>query len=654
MVAQSSKGISSSCGFAIAAFVLLLSFSVPGKSVELSPQNPAPAAVGYFWEIQPVGGSAQLVTLFCQPCDHSPGSSRELPLLSFLRDTLGDNNSANDEISYLWLLSSTHQNIGQQLLAAVPFFYWRVGDGATHFNENKPVKPLLDLTRPERPMSVQVLRDVVQWTVLDPISMPVRASTRAYRTNELARERADVEEAIGYLRQAPVSTSARGLTEAETNVVIARLALRKSLLGGLVKKRSLEKVGEQELAQQELIRSRNWDLLRGFAERTGLLFEPLDIAGNTGEYAVLWFPLDSGFSEPFGFSHGAVWKALNLQNPWTDKRLQGWEGPVFERWLDANGSLLPPDTTGVRKVDLVPLGAYSLNYPKFPLLMIDFRDKLHLRRDEMTQRAINEVTAGVIGISHFANWYYYAGAAAFDFVMSRHGRGMNAASRLDSYSQFRSSLALDSELDPHLRLLLEQRIDSVSLNPLEGSPEHKLRIAQSRYEALLNAASSGALEKRLEKSRKAEVRDFGKTQLLLAAQSFLRVSSFGLFDSNKTEEGSLAARLDRQRRAETRLVMLEKVVGTGADPAITYEPQRLRSAVQELSDILPRVESKTVKAQAVDTLRRLRELSRDGDLRADCSFALAQIRASGDSDHLGIEAAPKAVVNSFRYSDLSK
>ncbi|MCU1292426.1 MAG: hypothetical protein JWP08_1276, partial [Bryobacterales bacterium] len=420
--------------------LLTLTFSAllpnaPARGAENAPLTSS-RSFHYYWASQPVGSSAQLLTFFCDPCGNRVASSDAVPLLSVLRDTLGDDRRENDRISYVWLLGMTHQSSTQRLLAAVPFFYWRVEDGSTHINGNRRVKPLMDLTKPENPMVVQAMRDALQWTALDPLSMPVRATSRAYRTNEVAREGSHLEEAIGYLRQAPKSDSGEGLTQAEIDTVVARLELRKRLLGGLVGDRAARHVGQQEGAERERVRSRNWDLLRSFAERTGLLFESLEISGSSGEYGLLWFPADPGAAEPVGVSHDAVWKALNLRNPWTDSVLRSWDGPVFERSLDANGSLLPAGMTGSGVVKLIPLGAYSLNYPKFPLLMVDFRDKLHVRMNEMVQRTVNEITSGIVGISHFTNWYYYAGASAYDFVASRHGKGMDSASRLDCYTRF--------------------------------------------------------------------------------------------------------------------------------------------------------------------------------------------------------------------------
>lgn len=605
----------------------------------------------YYWQAQPVGNSAQLVTLFCSGCGPAASADASVPLLSVLRDTLGDHSTDNDRITYVWLLSLARQNFAKQLLAGVPFFYWRVGDGSTHVNEDHAVKPLMDLTKPEQPMAVQVTRDVLQWTVLDPLSMPVRATSRAYRTNEVGRERAHIEEAIEYLREAPKTGADGGLTQAEADTVIARLALRKTLLGGMVSERRAQAVGERQLADEETVRSRNWDLLRTFAEKSGLLFEPLTVSSTKGDYAMLWFPADSGNAEPVNASHSAVWKALNLRDPWTDARLRDWEGPVFDRWVDDNGSLLPEGVSGVKQVKLIPLGAYSLNYPKFPLLVIDFRDTLHIRRNEMTQRTINELTSGVIGISHFTNWYYYAGASFYDFVASRHGRGMDAASRLDCYAQFRSALALDSGMDPKLKTLLQKRIDSIALNPLESSPESAIKVADEQYGALLNEASSGVLERRLDRAREAELADFGKSAPARTSQAFLHSATFGLISSRYRKDANLVAELNRTRRIQANLDLLHSAANAGPNPEIVYQPSRLRTAVQEISDLIPGVQVKAVRLDVARTLQQISDHTGDSELQADCSFGLAQL---GDGRRPGILAAPRTVENALHNPELAK
>ncbi len=179
---------------------------------------------------------------------------------------------------------------------------------------------------------------------------------------------------------------------------------------------------------------------------------------------------------------------MNIRDPWQDDRLKHWKGPAYSRSLNEGGSLLPFGEQGAQQVQLVPLGVYSLTYPRVPLLLIDFRDKLHVRRHEMTQRSINEITAGVIGISHFTNWYYYVAADLYDFVVNRHGGAMDRAARLDSYSQFRVALALDRQLNPQLRAQMQRRVDALAINPLEAAPARELQLATARYAKLARAS----------------------------------------------------------------------------------------------------------------------------------------------------------------------
>ena len=77
-----------------------------------------------------MGERAQLLTLFCRACGVLTGTEQDLPLVSVLRDTLGDQTSENDRVTYVWLLTYAHPRMGQRILSAIPFFYWRIGNGS--------------------------------------------------------------------------------------------------------------------------------------------------------------------------------------------------------------------------------------------------------------------------------------------------------------------------------------------------------------------------------------------------------------------------------------------------------------------------------------------------------------------------------------------
>src|SRR5438270_1311603 len=91
----------------------------------------------YYWRSIPVANTAQLLTLFCRACGTGSTSGEDIPLVAVLRDTLGEASPETDRLSYVWLLSYEHPNLGQRLLSAVPFFYWRIDRGASAQNEEK-------------------------------------------------------------------------------------------------------------------------------------------------------------------------------------------------------------------------------------------------------------------------------------------------------------------------------------------------------------------------------------------------------------------------------------------------------------------------------------------------------------------------------------
>jgi hypothetical protein len=223
----------------------------------------------YYWKASPAGPAAQLVTLFCRSCEDAGGSGRDIPLVSVLRDTLGGVNSKGDRISYVWLLTYSAPTWEKRVLSAVPFFYWKVGDGSRKVGDKEP-KPLMNLAQPERPVVSAAARSILQWSVLDPVSMSVRASSRAYQNNQGDQERLHLEEAESYLQSAQAADDESGLSEQELNTVIARLELRKTMLGGFVNARRAAGLGEDANLEQERIRARNWELLRQCADKTGL------------------------------------------------------------------------------------------------------------------------------------------------------------------------------------------------------------------------------------------------------------------------------------------------------------------------------------------------------------------------------------------------
>lgn len=632
---------------ALSVLLLVSCLSLTASPAGLSESAVAPVAEQslYFWGATPVGGTAELVTLFCRQCAGSGSflSAADVPLVAVLRDTLADNDPKNDRLTAVWLLTYITPTVAKQVLSAVPFFYWRAGEGSGASGA-KRTTPLLDLTALQHPMLNTAGRDILQWAVLDPSTMPIRASSRAYRANQADYERLHLEEAISYLRAAPSGTEDAGLTFSEIHTLIGRLQLRKTLLGGgFVSERAAAKLGEEADGKYERIRSRNWELLRQCADKAGLYFESLNVAGTSGQYAILWYPGKKS-ATPSAAKLSSIWKLLNIKDPWKDQRLNSPDVVSYSRELDQNGNLLPSGVSGVKELKLVPLSVYGLSYPKLPLLLVNFRDKLGIRWHEMAQRFINEVTAGVIGISHFTNWYYYVAADLYDFVASRHGAAVSQSERLDSYSEFRVRLALDHQLDPALRHEMQRHVDTMAINPLESSPRQEMKSALERYECLRLQAENGQLANRLNKDRRAELAQSSETSAEILRDSLFHFATFGAYTHRVKADAENLARVDAYRRAQYQLNFLDRISNQGTEPEVAYNTDRIQHSIAELSELMPEIDSPPMRLHAATTLKHLQNLSLDSALQADYSAALASLEREslphGDGVALRI-ASPK-------------
>ena len=575
-----------------------------------------PLTAHYYWKASPANHSAQLVTLFCRACEDATGSGRDIPLVAVLRDTLGDGDSTNDRLTYVWLLTYSRPTWEKRILSAVPFFCWKIGDGSSKVEAGEQ-KPLMNLALQQRSTVSSAFRSAVQWSVLDPISTSVRATTRAYQNNKSDHERLHLEEAESYLQSAPAADDESGLNETELNTVIARLELRKHLLGGLVGNRWAAEIGEDANLEQERVRARNWELLRQCADKTGLVFEPIDLAGTRNQYAVLWFPIDRT-TPPEGIALGPVWKLLNLNDPY-GQRGKLPSSAKYERMIDGH----PPH--------LIPLAVYSLTYPKMPLLMIDFRDTTHLRRHELTQRAINEVTSGVIGLSRLTNWYYFVGADLYHFCASRRGTAMNRAERLDCYSKFRVALALDKNLDAGLRATMQRRVDSLAVNPLETSPQGEMTAALQRYDLLQAAAASeeSRMSRRLEKERRGELARFDSGKTRQIRDGVFHFATLGIYTRRAKDSRDLLARLDQYRRADYYLTFLDTISAASTQSEVAYDSSRIKTAVTQLNSLLPEINARGMREHAERTIEKLRGLSQDLEVKAECRAALDSMKQTG-------------------------
>lgn len=615
------------------------------RPVRLPPgERPEPT---FSWQVHQLPDNAELVTLSGR-FDHDAPSGEgahaqrqrqhliddSVPLLSVLRDTLGTESSSatGNHLLSLWLFTDSTPSMRRRILSALPFNYHRTNDN------NPPSRAhltrLADLGTPEAHPFSSLGHDIVQWTLLDGIAMPVRASSRSYRTNELGEKRLYLEEASTFLQLARESGAPCPLSEVEMNHIIARLRLLKQSFGGLTGDRNLDAMAEAQELSRHVAEGRNWEILRQAAEKTGLIFEPLEVGDAIGEYAMLWYSPQSIVPEDSSPATRNVFKILNISNVRHDRHLEHWKGDEEVRAFDVNGALLPRGESGVTKRELIPLAVYSLDYNRQPLLLIDFRDPLHTSRREISQRVIEDVVHNVLGLSYMTNWYFFAAKAAISFVESRHGMSLDAADRADCYARFRVALMLDKGFDSDFRTKLSSGLNRMSIDPLEVAPEFELEAAKLNYNALQHNVEDPKFAVDLDKQRRYELatsRESGDARLW---DSMLHLVTLGAYTHREPVSDSTRADLVEERRRLAALDFLEKSTREGVDPGLSDNRQEVAQATAQLATLMNGPVPTNERRRAAAIASKL-STSKDANLVAGSSSLGIALAATSSSSVKG-------------------
>jgi hypothetical protein len=545
-------------------------------------------------ERSPVAGGAELLTVFGRLPDAQAEASAEVPLVSVLRDTLGDSDPENDRLRYVWVLSSARPSLLQRATALVPFYYWRADFGK---NADRQPVPVIDLGDTSRRVWTSLASSLTQVMALDPNGALIRSSTRAYQNNALDHDRMRLLEGLAILSQLEDLPEGRALlSEPELLEIEARLTLAGKTLGGLVSEDNLPDAYIKQRTRSAEARGHNWELLRQRAEANGLYFQPLGLNGSS-THALLWIAREDLGNHPFDSQF------LGIADPYKDPRLRNWTG--YHSIRDGR--------------DMIPLALYGLDYPKVPLLLVDFRNTHSPKRREMIRRAAAETVTGVLGISKWGNWPYMAGSWAFNFVRTRHGAATNREARLKVYSQVRQWLALDHSLDENLRNDLLKRLENLGVNPLEDSVFDEVKIAQRQYAALLRYAQDpNGLAKRVEQDRRSELRSYAHGFPARAGLRLAQIATLGVYEHHEKDESILEARLDEERRVARQLRFLETVAESSAQPEVVWNMDEVRRALDEVT-------ASRVPARSAQLVRRILAKTNDEETRALCQRALESL-----------------------------
>lgn len=614
-------------------FLFIISFVPVHLSLEpkVNAQNPAiasesPSSNIFRLERVPVEGGGELITIHAKlsGLDSAAETNQWVPMVTVLRDTLGDETQENDRLRYVWPLTYTRPTMRQRFLGAIPFLYAKVGNKRNVSDKAPP--PVMDLSAPDRDVWNRIFWTALQSLLLDPYGTPVKASTRSYRQNISDYRKAHIVRALSVLSlyQAMEEGEGRALnrqpafSESELAEIQARLLLTDKTFGGLIDNLQLARYSEKSTTSVLDERGHNWELLRQRAEAESLYFEPLQMPDGSATHAMLWVArVDIEKNQPREYSK----RFLNIDCPWTDKRLTKWQGHVETRYFDSENRPVAPDQPGARAVEMIPLALYGLDHPKIPILLVDFRDGLNPKKREMSRRVLEDVTRNVLSLSRYGDVPYFLGRTVFDFVTGRRGMDINQPSRLRTYSQLKLLLALNESLDSGLREEIGKRAEKVSLNPLENDLEAEANVARQQYAALLEYAKSPkGLPAKLKRDRRAELVAHNHEKVERVLFRLANILSFGKYTHREKDSPQLEARLDISRRLSFHTRFLRQVAQSSPQIDVVSNLDDVKRSLRFIAEHGTAADSRAISATAKIFFR-----TQDNETRRTCLESLSRI-----------------------------
>jgi hypothetical protein len=562
------------------------------------------------------GAQSDGATTYANAQSNTQANKTEVPLVTILRDTLGDETRENDRLRYVWMHTYTRPGATQRAAAAVPFLYNRVGNKGAGRDVPPPV---IDLAATGREVWQKLFWSALQTLLVDPYGFVLKAPTRTYRRNVSDYRKAHVIRALAILALYEAETGhAPVFSPDELSDIQARLMLTQQSFGGILDDVYLQRVYQQQTAMWRDTRGHNWELLRQQAETNNLIFEPLVLPDGSATHALVWVAradLESNRARAYKS------RFLNIAAPWGDKRLRHWQGYTETRYFDADNRPVAADAPGARGVELIPLALYGLDHPKIPILLVDFRAALNPKQREMSKRVLEDVARNVLALSRF-DLPYFVGRTVYDYVTDKRGIDLNQNSRLRAYSQLKLLLSLDTSLDPELRTEVSRRLEYVSLNPLENDRAAEVQLARAQYAALMAyAARPAGLPARLDRDRRAEMVPLKHTRTEQALFRVANLLSFGLYTHREAAPpAEQLATLDPARQLAYHRRFLREVAKTSARVEVQWDTDLVRRSLAYVAEHGAQADGKTASAVA-----RIFAHTEDEDLRRLCLSGLYRI-----------------------------
>lgn len=591
----------------------------------VEPSDPTP---DFRIERVPVAGGAEIVTIFANRSNfrsQSDAASSEIPLVSILRDTLGDERPENDRLRYVWMLTYTRPSFWQKAAAFLPFLYIRTTNKNVTNGQSPP--PIADMNGTHNGMWNRVLWMVFKRILNDEIGFGTKASAIQFRQNATDYKRSSIAEAQAILSLYESVEGEKVWSDAELKDIQAKLWLTKKTFGGMMQSENLGRFYDKQHETTRDIRGHNWELLRQYSEAQGLYFEPLEMPDGSATHGIVW-----AASEEIAANQGHKFDSrfLNIRNPWTDPKLANWKGYSQVRWFDDNNRPVEPNTTNTRSRTMIPLALYGLDFPKIPTILVDFRDNGNAKRREISKRILNDLLSNVLSISKFSSVPYFLGRVGYDFATGRRGMDVNQDSRLRSYAQLKMLLALDDGLNKDFRNEIAHRLEKVSVNPLQNDLEAEVEIARTQYKNLIEYAKRpDGLPARLERDRSEEMVRLAHSGKQRTMFSLGHALTLGLYTHREKPTPELVAQMDTRRQLEFHERVLQEIAYKSANPDVDSDIAALKRALMFISENGSAAKEKTTRS-----LAKIFAITKDENTRTLCLAGLYRIDNSSAKKEL--------------------
>lgn len=615
----------------LVALLLVLAFVPPAAPVFGGESEPAAATVPQrlVAERTTLASGAEIVTIFGRS-----SSGPNSPIVAMLTDTLGDEDPANDQLRYVWVFTYCPPSLKQRVLACIPFYYARTSARIPKAGATPPI--VHDFSRYRSSAWKSVAFYGAQLAVLDPAGLLVRAGTRTYLRNESDYRGAHLENALSVIQAFRKNPDAREFRGPGVDAALGQL-VKRGKVGAFLGKDQLTAAARKHFSKSRKNVARNWELLRQRSEEEGLFFEPIASTSESAAHAIVWVSADEIERSPRKREFNS--RFLNISSPWSDERLRQWEGYTRRFYIEPSGRYSAVPSDGSTSVEMIPLGIYGLDFPRIPALLVDFRSFFNPKSREISGRALDDVGRYLLDATPFGDAKFFVLKRFWGIFSRRKGIDISQPTRATAYAQLATMVSLAEALDPELNSIVNNALRRLRTNPMQSRWDSEAEAARTQYDALMAAAKSGEIDKRLERDRAAERVRLEHGLLGRTLRRVATIGSFGLYRPKADSPDSLE-RYALTRSMRTHVSLLEEVAATPHPIDVAWAPEKYRESLDfvlahgELAppDLAPVLASIVRGSDDVETqVIALECLARMKDGAAHDQ--LAQLRSSLDSSN---------------------